>query len=73
MENVTQSLMSCSRVEFPFLGEFWPVQHDGYIPAKDETGAADTVAEASVLHTDGSGHPVDHEICKLAPWQVFQQ
>lgn len=51
--------MSWSWVRFRLLGEFWSVQHDGCIPAKHETGAADTAAEASVLHTDGSGHSVD--------------
>lgn len=56
---MAQPLMLCSRVGFPLLREFWPVQHNDCIPAKDETGAADTAAEASVLHTDGSGHPVD--------------
>lgn len=51
--------MSCSWVRFPLPGEFWSVRCDGYIPAKDETGAADTAPEASVLHIDGSGHPAD--------------
>lgn len=56
---MTQPLVSSSWVGFPLLGEFWPVQHDGCVPTEDETGADDTEAEASVLHTDGSGHPVD--------------
>lgn len=68
---MTQPLMSCSWVGFPLLREFWPVQHDGYVPAKDETGAADAAAEASVLHTDGSGHPVDKSDLQISPMASF--
>lgn len=56
---MSQPLTSSSWVGFPLLGEFWPVQLDGCVPTEDETGAADIAAEASVLHTDGSGRPVD--------------